>query len=85
MSVAARPLESCVEAQAASSRARVLIEGSESACSTAWRSGRCEMKRRGKRTPAPAQARRAAFSFMSPATGQATMVQPQESARTSVP
>jgi hypothetical protein len=43
------------------------------------------MKRRGRRTPAPAQATRAAFSFMSPATGQAMTGQPLERARTSVP
>ena len=49
----------------------------------AQRSG--EMKRHGSRTPAPAQSRRAAFSFMSPATGQATTAQPLASARTSVP
>jgi hypothetical protein len=43
------------------------------------------MKRRGSRKPAPAQATRAAFSFMSPAMGQATTAQPLESARASVP
>ncbi len=43
------------------------------------------MNRCGTRTPAPAQATRAAFSFMSPTAGQATTAQPAERARTSVP
>ena len=42
---------------------------SPSARSTASRSVRGERKRRGMRTPAPAQSRRAAFSFMSPDGG----------------
>jgi len=58
---------------------------SPSARSTARRITRGVRKRRGTRTPAPAQATRAAFSFMSPAAGAATTAQPEESARTSVP
>ena len=69
-------------------RARPPEHGSKAslrARSTARRSGRGETKRRGRRTPAPAQSRRAAFSFMSPTCGHATTAQPHASARASVP
>src|SRR5919197_976579 len=43
------------------------------------------VSRFGSDTPAPAQATRAAFSAMSPATGHATTGAPDASARTTVP
>ena len=85
MSSDARAGGSCARHHAASSPARSRIPGAVSARSTARRTGPGAHRRRGTRTPTPAQSMRAAFSFMSPAAGTMTTAQPLASARARVP
>src|SRR3954454_6493776 len=81
----ARAGPGCAAAHAATARARSAAPRRARARRTASRTPHGVQKRKGSRTPSPAQSTRAAFSAMSPPAGQMTTGQPDASARTRVP